>query len=240
LITDEIALNRIFHPRIESLRISIQKQVVASALKEAKRLQAAGKRDDAIAILEQARQMDKDGVLLDNLCVYLCDRASERIGQKKYEDAKKEFSHVLELKPGYGRAKQGMGTICNNQGCVEQNHDKAIALFEKALEWEPESYQVKLNLARELMGKAVSGVNNSPQYAIRSAVDSAVRLLERAYHLINTELKSGALDLIRQMSEVDSDLVKSMMGNLDNDVLKQLVENLGTVYHMQARIRRGY
>jgi tetratricopeptide (TPR) repeat protein len=237
---DAETLNCLFDPMLASLRVSIQDDVVAAAMKEAKRFKAAEKLDDAIAVLEKARTMDKDGVLLEHLCIHLCERASERIGEKRLNDARKDFARVLELKPGHDRARRGMGTICNNQGCDEENYDKSIALFEKALEWEPDSYNVKMNLARVLLRKAISGVNNASQYETRSAVDVAIRLLERAFKLVNTELKPDALDLIRQISESDSSMANAISRNLSNDVLKQVVENLGIVYHMRARFRRGY
>jgi hypothetical protein len=97
-----------------------------------------------------------------------------------------------------------------------------------------------MNLARELLGKAISGVNDSTPSGKRFAVDNAVRLLERAFKLVNVELKADALDLIRQISESDSDMAKAVSGNLENAVLKRVVENLGIVYHMRARMRRGY
>jgi tetratricopeptide (TPR) repeat protein len=239
-VQGSLSVSRTFAPLLKTLRTSIQAQVVSAALKEAKRLSSATKLDEAISVLEQARQMDKDGALLDQLCILLCERAGEGLGQKRHKDARRDFSRVLELKPGYDRAKRGMATIYNNEGCSEQNHDKAIALFEKALEWEPDSHHVKENLARELRGKAVDRVNNSSQYGTRSAVDDAISLLERAFNMVNTELKPGALDLISMLSETDTSLVTTLMSNINNELLKRIVEDLGTVYHMRTRIRRGY
>lgn len=217
-----------------------QGHAVTTAVKEAKKLKTAGKIDSAIQLLESWRALDKDGVLLDHICIHMCDRAGESIVKKNYEAARKDFHRVLELKPGYERAKQGIGTTYNNEGCTERNADKSIALFENALKWEPLSHQVKSNLASELLGKAVSRVNAASGTGVRYAVDEAIRLLERAYGLVSNELKDGALAMIQSMAELDSDLVESFTSQLRDEVLKRVITNLATVYHMRARIRRGF
>jgi hypothetical protein len=108
---DAETLNRLFNPMLASLRSSIQDEIIVAATKEAKRFKAAEKLDEAIAVLEKARPMDKDGALLEHLCIHLCERAGMRMREKRPSDARKDFEYVLKLKPGHDRAKRGMGTI---------------------------------------------------------------------------------------------------------------------------------
>ena len=237
---DSEVLYQLFAPLRNSLLASIREQVVAASQKEAKRLKAAEKLDDAIAILDQAREMDKDGVLLDHLCINLCDRASSKIGKKNFSGARKDLTRVLELKPGYERAKKAMGTTYNNEACAESDQSKSLALFEKALEWDPSDHAVKINLALNLRSKAVDRVNASASYGVRDAVNDAIRWLERAYELANNELKPGALALIKDLAETDSSMVAAVTEKIDDETLKLVVGDLGVVYNMRARLRRGY
>jgi tetratricopeptide (TPR) repeat protein len=234
------SVDETFSKLVLDIAASAKDQAIAVAVKEAKKQKTAGKTDAAILLLESWRTLDKDGVLLDHICIHLCDRAGESIAKKNYDAARKDFQRVLELKPGYERAKQGMATTYNNEGCAERNADKSIALFENALKWEPSSHQVKSNLASELVGKAVSRVNAASGTGVRYAVDEAVRLLERAYGLVSHELKDGALAMIQSMAELDSDLAEKFTSQLRDEVLKRVITNLATVYHMRARIRRGF
>lgn len=230
----------IFAALLKDLAASAQSHVVSAIQKETKKLKATGKNDAAIALLEPNMAMDKDGVLLDHLCIHLCDRGHLKMNKKDYEGARKDFTRVLELKPGYERAKQGMGTTYNNQGCEERDSDKSIALFENALKWEPSNHTAKSNLASELRSKAVARVNASTGVAVRYAVDEAIRLLERAFTLVSSELKPGALALIQNLAETDASMVGTLTSRINHEELKKVVENLAIVYNMRVRIRRGY
>ena len=232
--------DKVFSGLLVDIAKLAQSHAVAAAVKEAKKLKTAGKIDSAIQLLESWRVLDIDGVLLDHICIHLCDRGSESVATKNNDAARKDFHRVLEMKPGYERAKQGIATTYNNEGCTERNADKAIALFENALKWEPSSHQVKSNLATELVGKAVSRVNAASGPGVRYAVDEAVRLLERAYGLVSNELKDGALAMIQSLAEVDPKMAEDFTRQLRDEVLKRVIANLATVYHMRARIRRGF
>ncbi|MGB8258913.1 MAG: hypothetical protein WCE75_01120, partial [Terracidiphilus sp.] len=229
-----------FRPLLTATGVAAQEALIAATQREAKRLKAAANPDAAIALLEKALPMDKDEALVEYLCLHLCDRGSAKLGKKEFVSARRDYLRVLELKANYERAKQGVSTTYNNEGCEETDNAKSIALFENALKWNPGNTMAKRNLASELRSKAIDRVNAATGYALRGAVDDAILLLERAYNLLPAELKQGALEIIKNAAEVDAEVAKAISGKVDDEMLKKVIGDLATVYNMRARIRRGY
>ena len=142
-------IERNFLHLLKELKNEIKTGYADAVLKEALRLKEDSKLNDAIKILKNAHNQNIDGRIQDYLCAYLCDQGRLKLGKKDYNGARQDFQHVLNIKPDYQTAKEGMGTTYNNEACSEKNHDKSIELFEKALKWD-DSYTVKANLADEM------------------------------------------------------------------------------------------
>ena len=63
---------------------------------------------------------------------------------------------ALKIKPDYNRANGGIGTTYNNEGIEAANKgdiDEAINLLRKALQYDPDSHQIKKNLDGVLYAK---------------------------------------------------------------------------------------
>jgi tetratricopeptide (TPR) repeat protein len=222
-----------------SLKDSLCAQIVEAAQMEASRLKQDNKLDEAIAVLESARAMDKNGALLEYLCIYLCDRAFLNLNKEAWQPARESFSRVLKLKPGFQRAVQGLSTTYNNEGCNLTSSDPAIALFEKALEINPENYAAKKNLARELKSKAVGLFNALNPHTVQSGIARPVQMLERAVKLVGSDLKPDALATLERLAGVDPKLVENSIDELEDDVLKSILHDLAVVYNIRRRVR-GY
>lgn len=152
-----------------------------ATLAQAKQLEAAGNYDQAVALLQQATQVDPSQ---DLVWAYLGD--AQR-GAKKYADAVQSYQKAVDLKPNNGPylngladayAKSGQtdkavqtyaaaaaadpanaGTYYFNEGAVFTNTgkvDEAIVAFDKALQIDPKRADAYYWKGVNLMGKATT------------------------------------------------------------------------------------
>lgn len=155
-----------------------------ATLKQAKDLEGAGNYDQAVAILQQATQVDPNQ---DLVWAYLGD--AQR-GAKKYTDAIESYQKALAIKPNngpylgqladaYAKAGQTDKAIENyaaaaqadpanaaqyyyNEGAVLTNTgkaDEAIAAFDKAIQLDPNRADAYYWKGIDLMGKATTKDN---------------------------------------------------------------------------------
>lgn len=146
------------------------------------------------------------------------------------------------MKSDYLRAKHGIATTYNNEGCKERDVDRSITLFETALKYNPDSNMAKHNLAREYRSKAIQLFNALNQYNVRTGIDAPISYLERAAKLVGQELKAEALGAIRNMAALSDEKAKAAIarGNFQDEDLKRILDDLATMYNIQARLGRGY
>ena len=227
----------LFEGMLGAARDSIRQETILAVQRGALRFKRGQKLDQAISLLESGMELDKEGALLEILCIYMCDRGYEKLGKKNLGGARNDFNHALKLKPGFQRAKQGLSTTYNNEACEQKNGDRAISLFEKAIEMDPASQTAKENLAGVLKGKAVDLVNDLNNYTVKSGIDKPIQLLERAARLVGQELKDDALTTIRSVAEVDVNRAQNMLNQLKNDLLKRILSDLITVYDIRRKTR---
>ena len=231
----------LFDDALAAVRNSVCQQAVAAVQKEASRLKKEGKLSEAISLLESGKPLDKESALLEFLCIYLCDRGAEKLGKSDFSGAREDLNKVLALKPRYQRALQVLSWVYNKEGCEEQNADRSISLFEKALELQPDYHVAKRNLALELKGKAVSIYNALNQYNVSSGIDKPIQLLERAVNLIGTGLKSDALITLKTLVESDANAAENLVSKLDDDsvygdLVKKVLSDLVTMYKVKKQI----
>jgi tetratricopeptide (TPR) repeat protein len=230
-----------FDAPLQALLDSVRQQHVAAVKKESSRLKNEEKLEEAIAFIENFRQMDHEESLLEIQCIYLCDRAVDFMGARDFLAARERLNRVLKLKPKYARAMQLISVTYNNEGCKEDNSDRAIALFEKAMEWNSGDHMARQNLAQELKRKSVAIFNALTQANRRTGCEEPIRLLERAAGLYGNDLKPDALKTIEQASRFETDgIEKAINGNPSlDDTLKRILVDLAVMYNSRYRAR-GY
>jgi tetratricopeptide (TPR) repeat protein len=197
------------------LLADVEAEVAATVQKEANRIKAKSL-DQAIRLLEEARAAFPADSIREYLCIFYCDRGTANLGEKKLSTVRADFERALKLDPDYGRAKQGLSTTYNNEGCRTKNEDRSISLLEKAIEYDPNNHVAHRNLAMALKNKAVSIVNGltpySANYRLRSEIGRSIELLERAARLLNPKI--------------------------DDEVLKGVLDDLATAYRLHEKIPR--
>ncbi|MBM3318231.1 MAG: hypothetical protein FJY75_10325 [Candidatus Eisenbacteria bacterium] len=226
----------------KALERSISEQLIRETQKEAGRLRKAERLDQAIGLLEKALELplapEASASLFEYLCIYLCDRGDSKTRTEDFSGARADFNRVLKLRPGHARAKSGLATLLNNLGCREQNHDKAIAMFEEAIRLTPGNRTFEKNLAVELNEKAYAMFQGFTQPVTTSEVGRCIGLLERAVMLPCFDLKPEALGVIRAAAEADME--ESLYRSINDEELLPVLRNLVALYQIRRRIQRGF
>ena len=99
-----------------------------------------------------------------------------------------------------------MATAYNNEGVKETNLDRSISLFRKALKYDPESRQIKENLAGALYAKGaklIEGLRYS--YEPRSVLSRVLMLLREAH-----EYNPYSQEILNTHTQV-ADVLKKLM-----------------------------
>jgi tetratricopeptide (TPR) repeat protein len=109
------------------------------------RLFQAGKRDEAIQLLEQAvKNLPDSAALHNNLGMFYKE-------QKRYTEGEAQLREALRLQPVYPEAQVGLAYICLKDG----RRSEAISLLKQALQSRPD-----LRVAEDMLRQAT---NNAPQ-----------------------------------------------------------------------------
>jgi tetratricopeptide (TPR) repeat protein len=212
--------------------------------KEAARLKKEQKQDQAIGLVEQSLDLDRENALRDLVCVLYCDRGSTHLGSSRYNAAREDFNRALRLNSQHQRAKEGLSTTYNNEGCETSDVDKAIRLFEKAIEINPNNHQAERNLATSLKSKAVENVNKALQsarylgrYSVEREINNAIDLLGRAARMVNPKLDPELFRAIEMSAMLGDRALDDLFRQVDDDILKDVLTNLGVAYKMRYQIR---
>lgn len=231
-----------FDALFKALERSISEQLIRETQKEAGRLRKAERLDQAIGLLEKALELplapEASASLFEYLCIYLCDRGDSKTRAEDFSNARADFNRVLKLQPGHARAKSGLATLLNNLGCREQNHDKAIAMFEEAMRLTPGNRTFEKNLAVELNEKAFAMFKGFTPPVTTGEVNRCIALLERAVKLPCFSLKPEALGVIRAAAEADME--EALYRSIDDEDLLPILKNLVALYQIRRRIQRGF
>ncbi len=221
-------------------------EAVKAVQKESARLKTENQLDQAVALLEQCLELDKDNALRDLLCILYCDRGGAHLNKSSYPAARDDYKRALRLNPQHQRAKEGLSTTYNNEGCDESNNEKSIKLLEKAIEINPNNHRAKRNLASSLKAKAVDEVNSAVErvrYSGRGPVvrelDKAIELLERAAKMAKPNLGSEFFSAISGAAMLDEGSMENLFSQVDDDVLKGILTNLAVAHRMRHRMRIG-
>jgi tetratricopeptide (TPR) repeat protein len=228
-----------FVPLFAALRAEMCQQAARTARKDAERLKAGEKLDQAVELLEDALRFSGDEAAVDLLCVCLCDRGQVTLKAERYAQARRDFERTLELKHDYDRARQGLATTYNNEGVDASDPDEAIRLLRKSLELQPDGQNVRRNLAGALRTKAVKTWNALGAYDVRFHIDGIVSLLEEAVKLAATNIKDEAVPLLQLMAEVNPDMIGQLLGNQVDPLLGQILKDLATMVKARKQVR-GY
>lgn len=228
------SLNRLFIP----LRENIDESLISACKAEAKNLNKADKADEAIKILEQGLKIADDDSLREHLAGLYCERGYEKLKDEKLKDkrfsaARKDFEKALSIKPDYKRAKEGIGTSYNNEGVAQTNPYKKMSLLEKALEYDPDGSVVKENLARAYNGKAVDIIDSLDRYSSVSMVEEAISLFKKVVKLLNPSLEQSAIDAI----EYAGDAIDSVTRNMEDSLYKTVLKNLAIAGNYRRSMR---
>ena len=233
------ACQRPFATLLDSLCDTISVDSAKAVQKEAARLRKADKLDEAVAILESVRPIDKDGETTEYLCIFLCDSAMQLIRGLKHTEARRILDRVLKLKPKFGRAVECLATSYNNEACECDDPDRSTGLFEKAVDLDPNNQPAKRNLAASLKEKAIRTANSLTPYSRASAWDGPIKLLERAAKLAGPQLASDALDRLDLLAMVPGGLDQNMLQRLFQDTVQdELLRNILVNLVIARRMRR--
>jgi len=172
-----------FNRLLIDLKNKIEELVVAVCEKEVKTLSKQNKIEEAIAILGKGLKIVNHRLLKEHMAILYCDRGEMKLGDKRFAAARADFERALSYNLSYKRAKQRIGTTYNNEGVATTDHDKAIKLFKKALQYDPDDNITKKNLAGALNSKGVE-IWNRLQYSSynRSGIVSEALALFREAH----------------------------------------------------------
>jgi tetratricopeptide (TPR) repeat protein len=223
----------------EKTRTSLQEYATEIVTKEVARLKDASRLPEALQILEKSRYLDSEGKLLDLYCVSLCDRAEEALASKRWNDCRRDLEKVLQLRPDNLRAKQRLSTCCNNEAVDTADTDKAIALYEKALVYNPENENCKRNLADALAGKALKALDAFKVYRSYSRANEAVGYGERALKILNPDLSPSSFELM-VLPDPELRLLEVQLAKLNDDLYKGVLRILAISYQLRARMQGRY
>lgn len=234
----------LFVPLFDELRQELCKQAAHAARKEADRLKAGDKLDQAVELLEGVitamgddLKAVGDSAVPELLCVCLCDRGQAALKAERYTQARRDFERTLELKPDYDRARQGLATTYNNQGVDASDPDEAIRLLRKAMELQPDGHNIRRNLAGALRTKAVKTWNALGAWEVRYHIDDIVTWLQEAVKLAATNIKEEAVPLLQLMAEVNPDMISQLVGEQRDALLAQILKDLAQMMKARKEIR---
>lgn len=228
--------NNKLKPLLEPIRAKVEKEVVSSCKKEARKLKDDDRFDDAVNILKKGLEIVDSKSLKQHIAVVYCDRGSQKLNKKQFSSARKDFKTALSYDSENKRANQSIGTTYNNEGVATSSSDKSIPLFEKALKYDPDSDVIKNNLAGAYNGKAVAILNSLSQYSSSSTCDSAINLLKKGLELVNPKLKVANLENLAYTEEWN---FNNMIKDWPDDMYKTMMRNIWVGYRSRRNLR-GY
>jgi len=170
------------------------------------------------------------------LCFMLCERAGERLAKQDFTSTSEDLQRALRLKPGYLRARQKMAVLFNNQACDEKNEQRALRLYDQSLEYDPDNFNARQNLAIHLKNMAVELYNNASGYNRRDRYDEAIRLLERAMGLVGQSLKPEALSWVRSTALLGPRVVEQAVAKWEPEILRKVASDLGYMIYSRNHI----
>jgi tetratricopeptide (TPR) repeat protein len=244
-VSDAIKLtdkNPCYRNSLISLKTEIDTAVITDCEKEANKLRQSDKIDEAMVVLQRGMKLvgyPDNKPLRDHLAIFYSDRGDKKLANEKFADARKDFEQALKNNQDYTRAKKGIGTTYNNEGVTKSEPKDSIPLFEKAIEYDPDSDVVKQNLAGAYNSKAVALLNSVSQYDSRysniNKCDDAANLLKKSLKILNPALESTTIDAILYAGDTIDSFIKEMPESLYKTVIKNLA---GAGNYL--KILRGY
>ncbi|HAY21714.1 MAG TPA: hypothetical protein DCY27_06025 [Desulfobacterales bacterium] len=152
----------IINRRLTLLEEELGGWVADGCIREARASHQAGRTDEAIDLLKRGLEIAPNEDLKAQLADLYCEKGRAYLDKKQYQSARQEFDKALAVKPGYLKAKQGMGTSYNNEGVSHHDagrHDDAIRMQRKALEYDPNNHTCRENIAGSLNSKGVRKID---------------------------------------------------------------------------------
>ncbi|HWQ03031.1 MAG TPA: hypothetical protein VNL38_00995, partial [Candidatus Nitrosotenuis sp.] len=228
-----------FKKLLQSTRDAIGDAVFHACQKEAGKLKAQEKFEEAIAVLQMGFELTKRNDVKELLCIFYCDRGDRLLNDKKFKEARKDFESALAADPENARAKKSFGQTYVVEGLEygADNLQKAIELFEKAIKYMGEDSTAGELMAQACNARAVEILNNMNQYTPMSSFDESIRLLRRAIKLLNPKIKDATLDTMVDHESVDA--IEEATKDMKEDTYKKALQNLALAGRFKRQKRAG-
>jgi tetratricopeptide (TPR) repeat protein len=228
-----------FKKLLQSTRDAIGDAVFHACQKEAGKLKAQEKFEEAIAVLQMGFELTKRNDVKELLCIFYCDRGDRLLNDKKFKEARKDFESALAADPENARAKKSFGQTYVVEGLEygPDNLEKAIEMFEKAMKHMGEDSTAGELMAQACNARAVEILNNMNQYTSMSSFDESIRLLRRAIKLLNSKIKEETLDTMVNHESVDA--IEEATKDMKDDTYKKALQNLALAGRFKRQKRAG-
>jgi tetratricopeptide (TPR) repeat protein len=231
--------NKNCHTLLANFKSQLSETITDACLQSAKKLNAALKYDEAIAVLEAGLELTKMEPIRDLLCSNYCGKGHQFLKEKKFAKANVLFEKALSLDKKYSAALRGLSISKNNEGMEalnNNNYDKAIELLERAMELDKDDV-VSDNLARAYNQKAVKILNALGNYSSTYQCDQALDLIEKGLELLNPKIEVRSL--ISTFQYYEEFQFNNIVRNLPEDIYKTMLHNLWVAARSKRNIR-GY
>ena len=203
------------------------------AKEESARLKQENRSGDAADLLERLFELSKRPAIREYACLFRCDRGFQKLGEREYDGARREFMRALRLDNGYTRARQAVAAAYHSEALEKRDPEAKLKLLQKAVEYNPDDRGAREDLGAAFHEKGLRIVRETNAANAKLELARAIGLFRAAATALNPELTDETLDAIVRAADPGAGEIR----NLPEGLYRTTLEHVASAARHRKQVR---